>query len=506
MNDPELPADVRDHVSAGVVQEVAVIGAGISGVVSAAHLLREGLSVTVFERSEVIGGAWHYNVQVDRDPPFPNTRAPDPPPRRRPEEIHQAEEGEEEKGLSFEEARRIHAPPGPCYAGLRNNVPTTLMRSSLLSWPEGTDDFVDQGDVRRYVEDIARRHGVIEHIHFSTKVENISKLEGSNRWTVSTSRLLKTESGPSFQRETRMFDAVVVASGHYHIPFVPDIPGLSTWKKLFPGRVTHSKTYRTPDPFKGRTVLLIGAGASALDIAKEVLQLGGKVYQSRRESKYDLTMNRLPKEVERVAMAAKFVAYDTTGQEDWLDSDGPAGTTAIPGEVLLEDGRILRDVDNVVVATGYITSYPFLSELEQPTTPREAADETVITTADGYVTHNLHKDVFYIRDPSLAFVGVSHLVSTFSLFDFQASVLARVFAGRVRLPPRSAMRAEHAARKAARLLVPGDKFHTLPDGEPAYIRELLAWANADLAAAGLPLMEGMDANDGNRYEPENESR
>jgi MFS transporter, ACS family, pantothenate transporter len=37
---------------------VAVIGAGISGVVSAAYLKTAGLEVTVFERAKVVGGVW----------------------------------------------------------------------------------------------------------------------------------------------------------------------------------------------------------------------------------------------------------------------------------------------------------------------------------------------------------------------------------------------------------------------------------------------------------------
>jgi cation diffusion facilitator CzcD-associated flavoprotein CzcO len=40
-------------------QSVAVIGAGISGVVAAAHLKREGIEVTVFERSSAPGGVWY---------------------------------------------------------------------------------------------------------------------------------------------------------------------------------------------------------------------------------------------------------------------------------------------------------------------------------------------------------------------------------------------------------------------------------------------------------------
>lgn len=39
-------------------KRVAVIGAGISGVVTAAHLKNEGIDVTVFERSSASGGVW----------------------------------------------------------------------------------------------------------------------------------------------------------------------------------------------------------------------------------------------------------------------------------------------------------------------------------------------------------------------------------------------------------------------------------------------------------------
>jgi cation diffusion facilitator CzcD-associated flavoprotein CzcO len=40
-------------------KSVAVIGAGISGIVTAAHLKNEGMNVTVFERSSAAGGIWY---------------------------------------------------------------------------------------------------------------------------------------------------------------------------------------------------------------------------------------------------------------------------------------------------------------------------------------------------------------------------------------------------------------------------------------------------------------
>lgn len=460
------------------IKTVAVIGAGISGVVSAAHLIKEGFEVTIFERTGRIGGVWYYDERVDQDSPFPNTI----PPAQDWTDL-------DAKGLTSEEVLILHGPPGPCYAGLKNNVPTSLMKSSLLAWPEGTEEFIGQDRMVQYLEDIARLHHVTENIQFHTRVEDVRKPAGSTRWSVKTSTLRVKESTFSVSRNRADFDAVVVASGHYHIPFVPDIPGLSAWKDRFPERVIHSKRYRTPEPFRGKTVLLIGAGASSLDIAREVDALGGTVYQSRRESKYDLLGNRLPEAVKRVAMVAEFIANDVDALSGVAINGNNQG--AIPGRIVLEDGTALEKIDYVVIATGYITSYPFLGELEQPSVAFEDASDRTLITSDGYTTHNLHKDIFYISDPTLAFIGVSHLVSTFSLFDFQAKVMAKVFAGHVHLPPEGSMKAEHRERKNR--FQPGDRFHALQLREPIYIAEVLEWVNSDLRKARLAPMKGMDA-------------
>jgi hypothetical protein len=50
----------------------------------------------------------------------------------------------------------------------------------------------------------------------------------------------------------QLFDAVVVASGHYHAPRIPNITGLADIKRLWPSRVLHSKGYRRPDSYAGK--------------------------------------------------------------------------------------------------------------------------------------------------------------------------------------------------------------------------------------------------------------
>jgi len=54
------------------------------------------------------------------------------------------------------------------------------------------------------------------------------------------------------------FDAVVVASGHYHACKVPQIPGLDVFKKAWPSRIQHSKSYRTAESYRDqvRRILL----------------------------------------------------------------------------------------------------------------------------------------------------------------------------------------------------------------------------------------------------------
>ena len=51
------------------------------------------------------------------------------------------------------------------------------------------------------------------------------------------------------------FDAVVVASGHYHAPRIPDIPGLAESKAKWPSRIQHSKAYRRPSGFEDKVGL-----------------------------------------------------------------------------------------------------------------------------------------------------------------------------------------------------------------------------------------------------------
>lgn len=462
---------------------VGVIGAGLSGIVTAAHLLRAGINVTVFERSDSPGGAWKFSPQADRDPPFPNIRPPAA-------DWHELEELRA-SGLDPEGAAKMFDPPGPVYANMKSRGSEEIMCTSLEEWPEGKRAPLDHTDVVAYLQRIARSHHVQERIIFRTRVESVLKSSDDDQWQIQTSKLTASPSSYTISKESWSFDAVVVASGRYGPPRVPDIPGLSTWKRRFPDRVTHAKQYRFPAPYRGRTVLVIGAHISALDIASELVKGGARVYQSARDTRADFRGKLNHENAERVAMVAEFTLEGDNGSQSTpgptiLDDD-----SSIPGKVRLQDGRVLEEIHDVIIATGYLTVFPFLGPmLQQPDTALQNADETVITTADGRTVHNLHEDIFYIPDPSLAFIGVSHFASTFSLYDFQAQILAAVFSGKVQLPPRAEMRAEQRRRKER--LLPGAFINSIFLLDDFVIGRLMWWANKDLVSGGHEPLPGPD--------------
>ncbi|RKU44140.1 hypothetical protein DL546_004769 [Coniochaeta pulveracea] len=487
-----IPPDPTSKFRPGA--KVAVIGAGISGVTAAAHLLRQGLQVTVYERSSIAGGVWHYDERTPEDPSYPSNTPSvgdyhlstpgefsysTPPP----DSLHQ--EDLESLPTKTDDALPVRfSPPGPCYAGLRNNVPTSLMVSVLDSWPAGTEEQTNQINLERYIQMISRNHGVDQVTRYDTRVDEVKKTDDGRRWSIRTITLDRRRGVPQLVERYEEFDGVVVASGHYNLPRIPDTPGLSEWKARFGERVMHSKQYRKAEKYMGKNILVVGAGVSSTDISRELGEVANKIYQSARGGLFDLPETLLPGIGERVGEVERYVIGDGH------DGSGFGEGEHIPGMVVLKDGRELRDIDVVILATGYITSYPFLRQLHDDQISATEAGPEVLVTADGEMCHNLHKDIFYIPDPSLSFVGVPYHVATFSLFDFQSQIVARVFAGKAILPSEDEMRKEYEDR--VREKGAGRSFHSLRNegGEVRYVNNLVVWANRDAGRLGVELMQG----------------
>ncbi|KAJ5050138.1 hypothetical protein NUH16_008676 [Penicillium rubens] len=392
---------------------VAVIGAGISGVVTAGHLLAAGIQVMVFERNNAAGGVWLYDKRTPIE-----ARYPSPRPSASQEYVKDGREDNERKIL-------LHAPPGPCYESLTNNVSTPLLQTKLNAWPEGTAHFVKHYVLKEYIQDTSKKAGVDDITKFGARVNRVHK-DGPT-WTVHWTTLSEDQNP-------------IESSG-------------------------------------SANVLLLGGGVSSLDIAIEISGTAEHVYQSTRNGAFDLPESALPENASRIAEVKAFEFSTSTS----------ANTEHLPLTVHLKSRKTLHGIDTIILCTGYQMTLPFLDEYNDYSVSAAEANDRVLIT-DGTQVHNLHQDIFYIPDPTLAFVGIPFYTATFSLFEFQAIAVTAFMSGVAKLPSSTSLRTEYENRVKEKGL--GRSFHSLKDQEQPYVEELIKWVNTGRAERGLSLIEG----------------
>ena len=71
---------------------------------------------------------------------------------------------------------------------------------------------------------------------------------------------------------TENFDYVIVSSGHFSVPFIPEYSGM----KSFPGRIMHSHDFRDAEEFRNKDVIVLGSSYSAEDVALQCNKYGAK--------------------------------------------------------------------------------------------------------------------------------------------------------------------------------------------------------------------------------------
>lgn len=288
----------------------------------------------------------------------------------------------------------------------------------------------------------------------------------------------------------QLFDAIVVANGKNHSPKIPNTPGLSHWKQTWPSRVTHAKTYRSSSDFEIKSgqkqnFLIVGGSASAMDFCRELAPLAENMYQVQREGGFVLPLSMFGNAF--VIRVPEVTAYDIPEAVAESHSKNLQDGEPIPATVTLKNGGKLRNIHHVIFCTGYQITLPFMPHLSSDEMPVSKPSKEILVT-EGTQYHNLHKDMFYIPDPTLCFVGVPTYNATFVLYDFQAQVVARVLAGHARLPSEEAMRAEYEAKVEKKGF--GKKFHVLMEDEVAYVEDLREWVNRDVEMYGGRKIEG----------------
>lgn len=180
-----------------------VVGAGPAGLAAAAAAKEAGLDVEIFESAGSPGASWRHHY--DR--------------------------------LHLHTTRRLSGLPG-------QPIPSRAGR-----WVS-RDDFI------AYLEDYARRMGLL--IHFDTAVKRIEPARGGWRLTTAAGDV----SAPQ----------AVIATGYNHTIRLPELPG----RDRFAGEVFHASEYRNSEPYRGCDVLVVGAGNSGAEIATDLAEGGAR--------------------------------------------------------------------------------------------------------------------------------------------------------------------------------------------------------------------------------------
>ena len=379
----------------------------------------------IFEQQSKLGGVWNYDPRK-----LGRTVVPQTSPHQPLESPIQSKTDAESGCLpSF---------ITPMYDGLETNIPDTLMRHSDDPSLLAHQLFPRRETVLQYLRHYGRT--VAPSIRFNTQVVDAKWNVNDSlcRWEVSHRDTSSKETNVS------LYDALIVASGHYAVPSLPDVAGIAEWNAAYPGVIYHSKFYRNPSMYKDKKTLIIGYAASGVDITFHISsQAKLPVLVSRKSVSY---LSHPATYIKDVPEVVEFIAPSH-------------GTRA----VRFSDGRIESELDAVLFCTGYFYSFPFLSSLKPP----------IITT--GMQVEELYKHIFWMNDPTLAFIGLPSRVIPFRTFEGQASVIAKVWADRISLPGQKDMRLWYDESHETS---PGGKSHVMDHPKDfQYHNELVLWAS-----------------------------
>jgi cation diffusion facilitator CzcD-associated flavoprotein CzcO len=412
-----------------LLENIDTSGSGHCANISNRYLLEEKYfeQIDVFEQRSSVGGAWNYSpssTKVGLTATVPHVNPHEPV--EKPSWTRQPGGNSEAVFVS------------PLYDRLETNIPKELMRFADKPFPAEAQLFPKHKSVKQYLEEYAEEVKTL--IQFETQVVNVKLRDPElSTWDLTTANLHTSV------ETTRTYDAVVVASGHFTVPYLPDIQGIETWDKTYPGIISHSKFYDTPETFRDKKVVVVGNSASGLDIGAQINQVSkGNILVSQRSESY-LAASAPGDKI----ICPEIVEFLSPGTHNRA--------------IRFADGRVEDEIDAVVFCTGYFYSYPFLSSL----------NPAVVT--HGWRTRNVYQQLFYIDHPTLVFPVLSQRVIPFPIAENQAAVFARVWSARLKLPSKDDM---HTAEEVeVKTKGDGKAFHLMPFPMDAdYLNFLYNWA------------------------------
>ncbi|GGX51277.1 flavin-binding monooxygenase [Tateyamaria omphalii] len=196
-----------------------IVGAGPGGLALARAFKNLGIEFDVFERHSEVGGIWD-----------------------------------------------IDNPGTPMYASAHFISSKTHSYFSDFPMPDDYPDYPSNQQIFEYMKSFAHAFDLYPHITFDTEVISTNFEDGA--WTAHLST-----------GERRTYRWLICVSG---TTWHPKLPGWAQDAANFDGEVRHANAFRHMDEFRGKKVLVIGAGNSGCDIACDAAVAGDQAFVSVR--------------------------------------------------------------------------------------------------------------------------------------------------------------------------------------------------------------------------------
>eukprot|EP00035_Acanthoeca_spectabilis_P027556 m.466992 g.466992 ORF g.466992 m.466992 type:complete len:970 (-) comp25806_c0_seq1:118-3027(-) len=263
-----------------------------------------------------------------------------------------------------------------------------------------------------YVDGYVRRNRLTRFVQHGVEVTGVA-FDPTRQVFEVTSREVE---GGGLPRPTETYDYVVMATGIFHTPnemFWPD----------FVGEQVHAMHWQGPSSYAGKTVVIVGWGDSAQDIAALLMKAKATVYASIRS----IHKKGFP---EKAVEGNNFC--EAQPEANICDPYGGinlrGGITSAVGRAVQFDAGKGVDADAIIYATGYKPQAAV--EILDPSLRLEIKGGSVAAS----VHSSLYYQLFFNPNPRLMYLGYNYAVFTFAEFEYKAALGAAVVAGRVKIP------------------------------------------------------------------------
>ncbi|CAI2366913.1 unnamed protein product [Moneuplotes crassus] len=375
--------------------KVAIIGAGVSGLLAARHL-KDIADIKVYESREDVGGLWLYSEHSERS--HPNL----------------------ESNAFYNLYGCLQS---SLYHNMITNAPKECMTFKDFKHSEDTPYIMHSKTFYNYLKEYAAKFDLMRHIELNRTVTSLKAIKDKeNRYRI---QHICTNIKEDTEVVEDFFDHVVVCNGHCSVPNMPNFEGTDS----FEGTQFHIHQLKKMEPqdFDEKAVLIVGAWISANDLILNLFF---------REDTKDLVH---PKKVYITGRTTELIEKSKDLQElndmGLLEIKKGNVTRINPNSVEFGDGTE-EEIDTIIYSTGYRYSIPFID-------PKDKIIEFDTKQKDGYYFGPLYKRMFCINEPNIYFVGLVEKAPLIHyIHERQVFLIKELILGKISLPSKREMLSE----------------------------------------------------------------